>query len=211
MRRGSPSTRILSVGSSEEYGVVAAGRAAAARDQPPCAARARTPSRASRRSTSATSTSVGFGLDIVATRSFNHVGAGQRDQFVVSALAKQFAELAKGTRAHLDVGTTSVVRDFLDVRDVVTAYGLLLARGVRGEVYNVCSGRGVSIAEAIAIFEEITGLHPQAVTDPARVRPVENALVVGSNAKIIDAVGWRPTHTIEDALRSVYEYWSARV
>lgn len=210
VRRGSPKTRILSVGSSEEYGIVDPKELPLTETSPLRPASPYAVARVAQEHLGDVYVR-GYGLDIVSTRSFNHVGAGQRDQFVISALAKQFAELAKGTRAQLDVGTTSVVRDFLDVRDVVTAYARLLTHGARGEVYNVCSGRGLSIAEAIEIFERITELTPTRVTDPARVRPVENAWVVGSNAKLAAAVGWKPTHTVEDALRSVYEHWLARV
>ena len=50
------------------------------------------------------------------------LGARQSPQFVISAIAKQFADVARGRADRIKVGTTSVVRDFLDVRDVVTAY-----------------------------------------------------------------------------------------
>jgi GDP-4-dehydro-6-deoxy-D-mannose reductase len=209
VRRGSPATRILSVGSSEEYGVVTPDELPLRETSPLRPASPYAVARVAQEHLGDVYVR-GYGLDIVATRSFNHVGAGQSDQFVISALGKQFAELAKGKREHLSVGTTSVVRDFLDVRDVVAAYCELLARGVRGEVYNVCSGRGVSIADAIAMFASITGVHPRVVTDPARVRPVENAYVIGSNDKIVQALGWRPEHSLEDSLRGVYDYWAQR-
>jgi GDP-4-dehydro-6-deoxy-D-mannose reductase len=153
----------------------------------------------------------GYGIDVVATRSFNHVGAGQSDQFVISAIGRQFAECARGERNALTVGTVDVVRDFLDVRDVVTAYRALLAHGVRGEVYNVCSGRAVQIADAIEMFEAITGISPPIATDPALVRPVENAVVVGANTKLRDELGWQPRYSLEDSLRAVYGYWLDRL
>jgi GDP-4-dehydro-6-deoxy-D-mannose reductase len=209
VRRHSPRTRILSVGSSEEYGIVGP-------DELPLrethALRPVSPYAVARVAQEHLGDVYvrGFGLDIVATRSFNHVGAGQSDQFVISALGKQFAEVAAGKRDSVSVGTTSVVRDFLDVGDVVTAYVLLLAGGRKGEVYNVCSGRGVSISDVIAIYQQLTGVHAPIVTDPARVRPVENAFVVGANDKLRAAVAWQPTRTLEDSLRAVYDYWSAR-
>jgi GDP-4-dehydro-6-deoxy-D-mannose reductase len=200
--------RVLSVGSSEEYGVV---------DQLPLVEtsplRPLSPYAVARVAQEHLGEVYGrgFGLDIVATRSFNHVGAGQSPQFVLSALAKQFAELARGRRDHLEVGTTSVVRDFLDVRDVVAAYTGLLDHGTRGEVYNICSGSGTSIAEAIAMFAKISGITPRVITDPARVRPVENEQVIGSHAKVTAAIGWRPTIALGDSLRAIYDYWLARV
>lgn len=210
VRRACPKTRILSVGSSEEYGIVNAD-AIPLRETSPL--RPVSPYAVARVAQEHLGDVYvrGFGLDIVATRSFNHVGAGQSDQFVISAIGKQFAEIAAGKRSQLSVGTTDVIRDFLDVRDVVAAYCTLIEHGGKGEVYNVCSGRGVSIAEAIAMFEVITELRPKVITDPDLVRPIENAIVIGSHDKITAAVHWRPTITLEQSLRTVYDYWSERV
>lgn len=210
VRRGSPTTRILSVGSSEEYGVVQPAELPLRETSPLRPASPYAVARVAQEHLGDVYVR-GFGLDIVSTRSFNHVGAGQTDQFVISAIGKQFAEIAKGKREHLQVGTTDVVRDFLDVRDVVDAYHKLLGGGVRGEVYNVCSGQGTSIAAAIELFRSITGLHPPTVTDPSRMRPVENALVVGSNDRIAAALGWQPSYSIRESLRAVYEHWYERV
>lgn len=210
VRRDSPQTRILSVGSSEEYGLVDAtmlplSETTRLRPLSPYAV-----ARVAQEHLGDVYVR-GYGLDVVATRSFNHVGAGQSDQFVISAIGKQFAEVAAGKRSRLTVGITSVVRDFLDVRDVVAAYLSLLARGRRGEVYNICSARGISIAQAIELFGQVTGKHPPQDTDPALVRPVENEVVIGTYDKIRDEVGWRPTYALEDSLRAVYDYWRERV
>jgi len=210
VRRMQLPVRILSVGSSEEYGIVDANALPLRETSPLHPVSPYAVARVAQEHLGEVYVR-GYGIDLVATRSFNHVGAGQTDQFVISAIGKQFAEVARGKRTQLTVGTTSVVRDFLDVRDVVTAYCELLAKGKTGEVYNVCSGRGVSIAEVIAMFAAIAKLDVPVVTDPALVRPVENTIVVGSHDKITAAIGWRPRYSLEDSLREVYEHWHARV
>lgn len=206
VRRFSPRTRVLSVGSSEEYGVVDPTALPLQETSPLAPASPYAVARVAQEQLGDVYVR-GYGLNLVATRSFNHVGAGQSNQFVVSALGKQFAELARGERDHLAVGNTSVVRDFLDVRDVVTAYVLLLERGERGEVYNVCSGRGTSVAGVIDIFQQITGISPRIVTDPRLMRPVENPVVIGDHGKLARALGWQPSHSLKEALRSVYDAW----
>ena len=206
VRRSSPQTRVLSIGSSEQYGLVAPGDLPLRETTPLHPLSPYAVARVAQEHLGEVYVR-GYGLDIVATRSFNHVGPGQSSRFVISALAKQFAELARGRADRIRVGTTSVIRDFLDVRDVVAAYLALLARGARGEVYNICSGRGIRIADAIAIFAGFAGGTPAIETDPALVRPVENEIVVGDHAKLTAAVGWRPTIALEDALRAVYDYW----
>lgn len=210
VREHSPRTRILSVGSSEQFGLVTSADLPLTERSP---MRPLSPYAVARIAQEQLGDVYvrGFGLDIVATRSFNHLGPGQSDRFVVSAIGRQFAEVAKGTRQVLKVGTTSVIRDFLDVRDVVDAYCLLLAKGERGEAFNICSGRGTSIAGIIELFSTMTGLRPPIETDPALVRPVENEIVVGSHEKITQAIGWKPTYLLEDTLRSVFDYWNSRV
>lgn len=206
VRKHSPETRVLSIGSSEQYGLVTEADLPLRETQSLHPLSPYAVARVAQEHLGEVYAR-GYGLDLVATRSFNHLGAGQSDQFVISAIAKQFAESARGERDRIRVGTISVVRDFLDVRDVVTAYLALLERGVRGEVYNICSGRGVSIAETIAMLAEIAGVTPEIEIDPALVRPIENMIVVGDHAKITAAVGWQPTLSLESALRSVYDYW----
>jgi GDP-4-dehydro-6-deoxy-D-mannose reductase len=210
VRRDAPTARILSVGSSEEYGLVAEADLPLVETTPLHPLSPYAVARVAQEHLGEVYAR-GYGLDIVATRSFNHVGAGQSPQFVVSALGKQFAELARGRRDRLEVGTTSVVRDFLDVRDVVTAYTGLLDRGTRGEVFNICSGRGTSIAGVIEMFAQIAGVTPRIEIDPTKVRPVENDRVIGSHAKLTAAIGWRPTIGLADSLRAIYEDWLARV
>jgi len=85
----------------------------------------------------------GYGLDIVMTRSLNHVGPFQKDIFVVSSFVKQLLKMKKkdGTR-ELITGDSEIIRDFTDIRDVVSAYYSPLTQGEKGSVYNVCSGLG---------------------------------------------------------------------
>ena len=64
-----------------------------------------------------------YDLDIIMTRSFNHIGPGQKDVFVVSSFVKQLVEMAQNScEKTLHVGNIEIIRDFLDVRDVVDAY-----------------------------------------------------------------------------------------
>ncbi len=207
VRRHAPETRVLSIGSSEQYGLVTAADLPLRETTPQRPLSPYAVARVAQEHLGEVYVR-GYGLDVVATRSFNHVGSGQSAQFVISALAKQVAEVARGERDRLRVGTTSVIRDFLDVRDVVAAYLALCAGGTRGEIYNICSGRGVSIAEAIAMLAAIAGIDPILETDPDLVRPIENAIVIGDHSKITAAVGWRPTIALEDALRAVYNGWA---
>ena len=80
------------------------------------------------------------------TRAFNHTGVGQSARFVIPALAQRIARAERRGQHEVPVGSLEPVRDFTDVADVVAAYRLVLTRGEPGEVYNVCSGIGRSVA-----------------------------------------------------------------
>jgi GDP-4-dehydro-6-deoxy-D-mannose reductase len=89
------------------------------------------------------------GTDIIMVRPFNHAGPRQSSRYVLAALALQVAEVESGHRDCLEVGNLDVIRDFTDVRDVVCAYRFLAEGGQSGEVYNLGSGQGTKIADAL--------------------------------------------------------------
>ena len=145
---------------------------------------------------------------IVTARSFNHMGPGQSTDFVLSSIAKQFVEMELGERQRrLSVGNIHVRRDFTDVRDVVAAYSLLMGKGRPNEIYNVCSGRALSIAAIIQQFERISGLRVEIDTHPEKRRIGEFAEVCGDPAKIQAAIGWKAAIPLVTSLQDLLVYW----
>ena len=127
-----------------------------------------------------------FGLRVLVTRTFNHIGPGQSDEFVVSTLANQI--LCGGT---VHVGNLHVARDFTDVRDVVRAYRLLVVSGEPGLPYNVCSGRAVAVRQIVDLLAQALDVEVALVVDPARVRPDEPKEIRGDCARLRGATGWQ--------------------
>lgn len=155
---------------------------------------------------------MGYGLDVVMTRSFNHIGPGQRDLFVVSSFAKQIAEIKKlGGSGEIIVGDITIVRDFLDVRDVISAYYGLLINGKKGEVYNVCSESGYALEAIIFELADISGVKVTTRVNSDFIRPSDNAVIIGSNAKINSEIGWKPKISIRKSLEDIFKYWYDRV
>ncbi|MDD1684062.1 MAG: GDP-mannose 4,6-dehydratase, partial [Methanoregula sp.] len=150
----------------------------------------------------------GYGLDICCTRSFNHCGPGQSDRFVASSIARQFARITQGRQdKKIRIGNGSIVRDFLDVRDVVRAYALLLEKGVSGEVYNICSGRGYSIRELVTLLADKRNIQVQIVEETQKMRPRDNPCIIGNNAKVRAAVNWQPEILLETSLDEMVTFW----
>ena len=103
------------------------------------------------------------------------------------------------------------MRDFTDVRDVVRAYWMLLDQGVPGEVYNVCSGRGVSLGELLERLIALSGLRVDVRRDASRLRSADAPALVGDPARLRAATGWEPTIPLERTLGDLLDYWRERV
>jgi GDP-4-dehydro-6-deoxy-D-mannose reductase len=149
-------------------------------------------------------------LDIVIARPFPHTGPGQGPDFVCSDWARQIIQIERGAQEPvLTVGNIDVERDFTDVRDVVRAYVLLMQKGKRGEVYNVCRGEAVSLRRILDIYITQARKVITARQDPGKLRPVDICRLVGDNRKIRRATGWEPRIPLEQTLREILDYWRA--
>jgi GDP-4-dehydro-6-deoxy-D-mannose reductase len=203
-------TRILSIGSSEEYGNVNDDDLPLKEDHKLNPVSPYAVARMAQEYLSGVYIG-GYGMDIVLTRSFNHIGPMQSSVFVVSSLAKQLVELKKSgkDRGSMVTGDVSIVRDFTDVRDVVRAYYLLLQQGRKGNVYNVCSGKGLPLKDIIDIMAKQLNMEVDIHVDPRLIRPADNRIIIGSNEKIRRELGWENTIPLEQSLRDVINYWES--
>jgi GDP-4-dehydro-6-deoxy-D-mannose reductase len=146
-----------------------------------------------------------LGLDVVVARAFNHIGPGQDERFAVAAFATQLARIAAGAAPVLLVGNIETARDFLDVRDVVGAYVALAREGEGGEIYNVCSGNAIKMRDILRELVTIAHVPVEIREDPSRMRPSDVPVSVGNAEKLRARTGWRPTVSLGQSLRDVYE------
>jgi GDP-4-dehydro-6-deoxy-D-mannose reductase len=150
---------------------------------------------------------LGHGQHVITVRPFNHIGPGQTPNFAVPALAQRIVEADRRGAPTIPVGNLSARRDFTDVRDVVRAYRLLIESGRPGEVYNVCSGRDVSIREIADGLLALAGTTLEFETDPSLVRPVEVPVLRGDPDRLVEATGWKPEVPLEQTPADVLAYW----
>jgi GDP-4-dehydro-6-deoxy-D-mannose reductase len=141
-------------------------------------------------------------------RPFNHAGPRQSDAYVTSSFARQIAEIEAGLRDPvLHVGNLDSRRDITDVRDTVRAYRLIVERGSPRRPYNVCSGHAYRIADLMAFLVAQARVSIRVQPDPARLRPSDTPVVVGSFARLETDTGWRPLIPIEQTLADLLDYW----
>ncbi|MEN6509927.1 MAG: GDP-mannose 4,6-dehydratase [Smithella sp.] len=212
IRKLNIASRILSVGSSEEYGNVEQKDLPLTEDHP---LKPVSPYAVARVSQELLSNIYvrGYGLDIVMTRSFNHIGPFQKDVFVLPSFVKQIVEMKyNGSKSNqLMTGDVTIIRDFTDVRDVASAYYMLLTTGKKGEVYNVCNGTGWSLKEIIEKISAILEIDVQVVSNASLFRPDDNRAIIGSNEKLRNSVNWAPKYSLEDTLNEMIAYWQKQI
>ncbi len=136
-------------------------------------------------------------LPVLFSRPFNYTGPGQAPNFLIPKLVSHFAQRASA----IELGNLHVEREFNDVRMVCDAYLALLAHGVPGEVYNVCSGQPYTLQHVIALLSGITGHTMDVQVNPAFVRANEVHRLCGSPDKLRECVGDQPAYDLVDTLQ----------
>lgn len=153
-----------------------------------------------------------YGLPMLFTRSFNHTGPGQSPEYAVGSFCSQIARLERSGGGEMHVGDLEARRDFLDVRDVVRAYAMLLEGGTPGEAYNVCSGEPVRLGDLLDKLLEVAGLKDEVeVHQQGQGSPSSGPdLLTGSPAKVKAAVGWAPQIPLDRSLVQTLDWYRSR-
>ncbi len=146
------------------------------------------------------------GLRTVVARPFNHIGPGQRPGFLVPDLCQQLMD--HDPTEPMPVGNLTTQRDYLDVRDVASAYLTLVTSPThRHLVYNVCSGVSVSGTEILERICAAMGIPvPTTHADPTRYRPVDAQKVTGSSERLREEFGWAPQYTLAQSIADAVAY-----
>jgi len=148
-------------------------------------------------------------LNILILRPFTHTGPGQQKGFVVPDIASQIAELEKNPKSDkLLVGNLEPVRDYLDVRDVVEAYGAIIDKNwIPGDSYNICSGKGVQVKKILEILLQLANKKLIITEDPSKLRASDTPVYVGCNRKFSKLTGWKPKISLEQTLKDTLDFW----
>lgn len=148
-----------------------------------------------------------YGLHVMCTRSFNHIGPGQAPQFVVADFCNQVAEIEKGLKEPtIYVGNLNSFRDFSDVRDVVQAYITIAKKGTDGEIYNVGSGNAIQISEILKLILSNSTSKINIVVDEKKYRPIDVFKIQADNGKIL-SLGWMPKKSINESIIDTLNYF----
>ena len=211
VRRHAPDCRVLVAGTSDAYGTVTPEECPVVERSP---LRPLSPYAASKVAAEwvAHTFHHAFGLQVVVSRAFMHIGPGQPPSFATADWALQIARIEAGLAPPtVTVGDLSLERELGDVRDVVRAYCDALEAGEPGEVYNVATGEPWRLEAALGFLTGLAGLELEVRIDESKMRPADPRVLTGSAAKLEALTGWKPAFRPEDTLAEVLDFWRARV
>lgn len=147
-----------------------------------------------------------YGMNIICTRPFNYTGYLQEEKCFIPSLCRQVSEIEKRRcKPSLLLGNLSVYRDFLDVRDVVCAYRLLLEDDVPNGIYNISSGNAVRLMNIVNYLCNKIEMKIEININPALVRSDDVSYICGDTTKIREATGWQAEYSIFDTVDWIYE------
>ena len=148
-----------------------------------------------------------YRLDVIRVRPFLVIGPGRGSNVFID-FARRITDLENVGGDSLGVGNLSAVRDIVDVRDAVDAIAVIADKGSAGEVYNLCTGKGHSIGEALEIMLKLCTKPVRTYSDAARFRPLDTPRLVGDGSKLRQ-LGWEPRIALEQTLADILNYWRA--
>ena len=149
-----------------------------------------------------------YGLNLVMTRSFNHIGPGQAPIFVVADFCQQVARIERGEQKPvIRVGNLSAKRDFTDVRDVVNAYVSLIENGESGETYNIGIGQAYSIQEILKMIIAESSIDINIEVDENKLRPVDVPIIEPKIKSLVTVTGWSPNFKIKETIKDMLNFF----
>jgi nucleoside-diphosphate-sugar epimerase len=145
-------------------------------------------------------------LDVRVARPFNHLGPGLRPELMVPSLLRRLDASTPGDDSAVHMAGWNSVRDFIDVRDVVTAYLAILDQEAPAHsTFNVCTGRGTSIEDVVQTVLDLQGrqrrIHFQGSPNSADDIPY----LVGDPTRLSQATGWTARHSLSNSLSTMMQ------
>jgi GDP-4-dehydro-6-deoxy-D-mannose reductase len=146
-----------------------------------------------------------YGMKTIRVRPFNMTGPRKVGD-ACADFSRAIVEIEKGHRKILEIGNLATVRDFTDGRDAVKAMWLLARKGLPGEVYSLCSGRGRRMDEVLDRLISLSGRDIKHSVVDNKIRPFDDPIYVGDNTKL-RTLGWCLEKSFENTLSDMLDYW----
>ncbi len=156
-----------------------------------------------------------YKLPIIITRTFNQEGPRRGEHFFTSRIAKQVVDCLAGKSDEIVMGNPNSVRDFTHIADSAVAKLYAIEYCERGEIYNICSGKGITTGDYARLAVKLNNLENKVkiYVDTKLLRPYEKGEAftdgfIGDNTKFVTKTGWQPTKSLKDIILDSVAFYS---
>lgn len=146
-----------------------------------------------------------YEIDLILVRPFFLIGPRKVGD-VCSEFARGIVAIERGHGSNIGVGNLGIVRDFLNVCDGIEALYLIANKGITGQAYNICSGKGYSLRFILDLFSKQTKYTVYEDVDSSKIRPIDELVRIGDPGKI-KMLGWHQLRNIEGTLSEILQFW----
>ncbi len=158
-----------------------------------------------------------YGVNVIRVRTFNHEGPRRERYFGISSFAFQIARMELGLQPYvLQVGEIEDKRNFTHVYDIVNAYFLAMELAEPGMLYLIASEAEENIDTFRNIIKRLLTIsnlkeHVKVELNTNFTRPTAVPYLIADSKDFRNLTGWRTSHTLDEILIDVLNYWRSRV
>lgn len=135
-----------------------------------------------------------FKVKVSILRPFNIYGVGQKGMLLIPEIIGQLKEGKK----EIQLKAASPRRDYVDVKDVAAAFVVCVEDTNDYNIYNICSGKSVSVCEITEIINKhLTDKVTFSFAESDRPNEVNETL---GSCERLKSIGWKSTRTFEEGI-----------
>ncbi len=145
-----------------------------------------------------------YRLDIRVARPFNHLGPGQRSELVIPTLLRRLADHPRDDASPILMQGMNSFRDFIDVRDVASAYlAILESDSPSHRTFNVCTGNAHSIEDVIHAAQSILRTNRGVRFENRPNSSDDIPYLVGDPDRLKRSTGWDHRFSLSESLHAM--------
>lgn len=142
-------------------------------------------------------------LPVTIARIFNPIGIGMHNRFLIPSLLKQIKDIKEGKRKTIEVSRLDALRDYINVKDIASAFRVLVENETKFNTYNIGSGISTSNWHLIETIIKEFNLS----TEPDLIETSEDqeklVAVQADITRISNEFSWKPVFTIEETIKEI--------
>jgi GDPmannose 4,6-dehydratase len=144
-----------------------------------------------------------LGIKVYVGYFFHHDSPYRKDRHLNMKIIKTALKIKDGTKENIEIGKTSIIKEFNHAADLMNAIWILIAQNKIFEAV-IGSGEGHSIAEWINTCFEIIGIEDQNCVKQDKTY-IPDFISMVANPQTIKSLGWQPSYSMYDLAKAMVD------